>query len=110
MIKFKLRYFIFAILLFLIEVLIARYIHDAIIRPYIGDFLVVVFIYCFIKAFFNFRVLPTAIGVLIFSYTIEILPYFKFVEMLGLGHNKLARIILGTSFEWVDLVMYTLGI
>lgn len=59
--------------LFLIEVLIALYAHDRIIRPYIGDLLVVILIYCFVKSFLNTPVWPTAIGVLIFSYTIEVL-------------------------------------
>ena len=30
--------------------------------------------------------------------------------MLGLGHIKIARILIGTSFAWEDLVAYFLGI
>jgi hypothetical protein len=26
------------------------------------------------------------------------------------GHSKLARIIIGTSFSWLDILAYTLGI
>ena len=108
--KFNLRYFLLAIGLFIIEVLIALYMHDRIIRPYIGDLLVVILIYCFVKAFVNTRVFKTAVAVLVFSYAVEVTQYFKLVEVIGLGKSRLARIILGSSFEWVDMLAYTAGI
>ena len=37
------------IIVFIIEAIIAVFIHDNFIRPYFGDVLVVVLIYCFIK-------------------------------------------------------------
>lgn len=110
MLKFQSRYFISAAALFCTEVCIALFVHDRIIRPYIGDFLVVILIYCFIKAFFNFPVLQTAIFVLLFSYCVEILQYFKIIEKLNLQNYAAARIIIGTSFQWIDLVAYTAGI
>lgn len=75
-----------------------------------GDFLVVILIYCFLKSFLNIPVLSTAIAVLIFSYCVETLQYFQLVKRLGLEHSKLARIVIGTSFEWIDMLAYTLGI
>lgn len=108
--KFNQKYFISAVGFFVIEILIALFVNDRIVRPYIGDFLVVILIYCLVKAFFNFSVIQMAIGVLLFSYLVEILQYFKVVELLGLQRSKFARIIIGTSFEWVDLVAYTAGI
>ena len=36
-----------SIIVFIIELIIALYVHDRIIRPYIGDMLVVVLVYCF---------------------------------------------------------------
>jgi len=108
--KFNLRYFLLAIGLFIIEVLIALYMHDRIVRPYIGDLLVVILIYCFVKAFVNTRVFKTAVAVLVFSYAVEVSQYFKLVEVLGLGKSTVARIILGSSFKWVDMLAYTAGI
>lgn len=35
-----------SIIVFIIELIIALYVHDRIIRPYIGDMLVVVLVYC----------------------------------------------------------------
>ena len=108
--KFSPFYAFSALLLFITEVLIALFVHDQFIRPYIGDFLVVILIYCFVKSFLNTPVVPTAIGVLVFAYTVELSQYFRIVELLGLQHSKVARIIIGSSFEWQDLLAYTLGI
>jgi|SRR3982751_1046799 hypothetical protein len=108
--KFTPRYFILAVVLLIIEICIALFVHDTIIRPYIGDLLVVILIYCTVRSFLNTPVLPTAIAVLIFSFTVETLQYFKIVEVLGLQHSKLARIIIGSSFEWTDIAAYIAGI
>ena len=109
MFKFDKKSFIIAIIIFLIEVIIALYIKDKIIRPFVGDILVVLFIYYFIKAFINTKTINIAIFTLFFSFVVEILQYFNFVEMIGLGHNKAARIIIGTSFSWIDLLCYFIG-
>ncbi len=60
-------------LVFIIEVLIALYMHDAFIRPYGGDILAVILVY------------------------------------LGLGHNRLLRIVLGGVFDVQDLACYAVG-
>jgi len=109
-IRFNRTYFFLAIALFLVEVFIGTYVHDSIIRPYGGDYLVVMLIYCFVKAFLDTPVIATATGVLLFAYAIEGLQYLHIVRWLGLEQHKLARIIIGTSFAWSDIVAYTLGI
>ena len=108
--KFNGNYFILLVLLLLTEVIIAIYVHDAYIRPFGGDFLVVILIYCVIKSFANFRVNPTAVFVLLFAYSIEVLQYFNFIKLLGLQASPVARVIMGTYFAWTDMLMYTLGI
>ena len=104
------KYFTLTLLILAIEVIIALYIHDTFVRPYIGDVLVVILLYCFVKAFVNTPVVPTAIAVLIFSYSIELLQYFNIVEVIGLGHSNVARIVIGSSFSWLDILSYTVGI
>ena len=52
----------------------------------------------------------TAVSVLLFSYTVEILQYLKIINVLGLQHSGIARIVIGTSFEWIDLLAYTAGV
>lgn len=95
MFQFNKKSFIISILIFLIEVIIALYINDRIIRPFIGDILVVILIYYFIKSFINTKTINIAIFTLLFSFLVEALQYFKFVDLIGLGHNKVARIIIG---------------
>lgn len=107
---FNLKNFIIAIAIFIIEVLIALYIHDNFIRPFFGDFLVVILLYYLVKSLLNLSIKITAILVLIFSYIVEFLQYFKFVEIIGLQEYKLARIVIGTSFSWYDIIAYTCGI
>jgi len=103
-------YFVSAILLFAIEFIIGADFHDTIIRPYGGDFLVVILIYCLIKSFVNTPPVKTAAAVLILSYVVEISQYFQLVKHLGLAHSRIAKILLGTSFSFTDILAYTLGI
>jgi len=110
MIRFQKRYFVFAILLFGIEVLIALFIHDGVIRPYVGDFLVVILIYCFVRSFFTVSVFKTALSVLLFAYLLEFLQYLNLIGRLGLQNSRIANLLLGNLFQWGDLVAYTLGI
>jgi hypothetical protein len=107
---FKPLYFIVAVILFGIEVLIALYIKDNFIRPYVGDVLVVILLYCLIKSFINTTVLTTAIGVLLFSFVVETLQYFNFVKLIGLEKSTLANIVMGNYFAWADMFAYILGI
>ena len=110
MLKFSWCYFWIAILIFITEVLIALFVNDRIIRPYGGDFLVVIMLYCLIRSFVIWSVNITALLVLIFAYSLEVLQYFNYVDLLGLGSFPIARIVLGTSFQWGDMLAYSLGI
>lgn len=107
---FNKYYCTLAVILFIVEVLIALYVHDAIVRPYVGDVLVVILMYCFVKTFVDTPVLPTAIAVLIFAYIIEWLQYLQIVNWLGLQNNAIARTVIGTTFQWGDILAYTLGV
>ncbi len=66
--------------------------------------------YCAVKSFLNISDWKAAIGVLLFSFLIEALQYFHIVKVLGLQHSKIANIVIGNSFHWIDLVAYTVGI
>jgi hypothetical protein len=108
--KFNQNYLAIAILLLLIEVLIAIFVHDKFIRPYFGDFLVVILIYCFLKSFVNLPVWSAAFMVLVFSFAVEIGQYFNMIGLLGLQHSAFARTVIGNSFAWIDLMAYVAGI
>lgn len=40
---------------------------------------------------------------------IELAQAAKLLNALGLGENRLARIIFGGSFDWLDLAAYAAG-
>lgn len=108
--RFNLKYFLITIFVFIIEVLIATTFKNFVfLRSYFGDVLVVVLIYTFIQSFFEVDKIKTIIGVLIFSFAIEFLQYFHFAEVLGFKENKLAMIVLGNSFSWIDILCYAIG-
>lgn len=109
-IRFDKKSFSIALVIFIIEVLIALYIRDRFVRPYVGDVLVVILVYYFVKAFVALPVWPLAIGTLLFSYLIETLQYFDFVKLIGLGNSKLANIVIGNYFAWEDMLAYTVGV
>ncbi len=106
---FQRRYFTTAIILFLVEVFIALYITDSWIRFYGGDFLVVLFLYSLVKSFLEIPVKNAIFGVLLFSWFVEGLQAVKALKLLGLEEDTLLRIILGSTFEWLDMLIYTLA-
>ena len=102
-------YLLLSLLLLVIEILIAAYLNDSLIRPYGGDFLAVILLYCLIRSFLNTPILRTALVVLLISYLIEISQYFKLADVLGI-RSRVLRILMGTYFTWTDILSYTLGI
>lgn len=109
MIKFNAKYFYLALLLFLIETSIAIFLDDRIIRPLVGDVLVIPLIYCLLKAFWPLRPTTAALYVFAFACLIEGLQYFRFVDRLGLRDNPFLSTILGTTFDWKDILAYAIG-
>ena len=92
-----------------IEVLIALYVHDNFVRPYIGDVLVVIVIYFFARIFLpeKYPWLPGAIFA--FATVVEILQYFRLAELLGLQNHPFWRTVLGSTFDWKDILCYGVG-
>ena len=107
--KFQPYYWYWFLSLLFVEVAIALYVDDRFVRPYVGDVLVVILIYALIRAWFTCSIGSTAIGVLLFSYCVEVLQYFNIVELLRLDAYPLARVIIGTSFSGKDFIAYTIG-
>ena len=103
---FRLKYLLLTIFLFLIELAIALFVQDRIIRPFVGDTLVVCLIYCFLRIFFQAESWKIALGVLLFAFTIEILQYFDYVKLLGLENNRILSVAMGRSFAWEDFIAY----
>ena len=106
---FNSKFLFIFLAIFLIEILIAKYLHDAFIRPFGGDVLVVVLIYAFLRIFLITNNKRLALGILIFSFVIEFLQAIHYVNWLGLQDNKFWSIVLGTYFSVYDLLAYFVG-
>lgn len=96
-------------LLFLVELIIAIYIDDSFVRPFVGDVLVIMLIYFFIRTFLVCHKMKLIIAILLFAFSVEVGQYFDMVSILHLQDNKLARIVLGTTFDVMDFVGYSVG-
>lgn len=106
---FRKGYFWLGMCVLLVEVGIALFVHDAVIRPYVGDFLAVGLVYCFLRSVLKPAVLPLAFLALLVAYAVEVGQYFQVLDWLGLRHSRVARVLLGTAFSWLDLLTYTAG-
>ena len=102
------RHFLITILLFASETAIAYFHFNSFIRGFLGDMLVILLLYSFLKIFIRNQVLKTSISVLAFAYVVELLQLFKLTEKLNI-HSEILLTIIGSVFDWRDLIAYTLG-
>ena len=103
----RIGYAIATVILLLIEVLIAIYVHDAFVRPYVGDVLVV--LYTFIRIFVPERCKLLPLYVFIFAALVEGMQMFHIVEALGWQDNRFLSILVGSVFDWKDILCYAVG-
>lgn len=106
--KKRIFYIISFLVIFCIEVFIALYVRDSFIRPYMGDALVVVLVYSFVRIFIPTGVPPSA--VLRFPVRLFCRSTAIFSVSGNFGNtNRALRIILGSTFDWKDIVCYGAG-
>lgn len=105
----RVKYLLATLLLLFIEVMIALFVHDKFVRPYVGDMLVVIVLYTFVRIFLpeKCRLLP--LYIFLFATMVELLQYFKIVELLGLEENRFFAVLLGTVFDIKDVLCYGVG-
>ena len=101
--KKRIFYIISFLVIFCIEVFIALYVRDSFVRA-----LVVVLVYSFVRIFIPTGVPRLPFYVFLFACFVEVLQYFQLVETLGIT-NRALRIILGSTFDWKDIVCYGVG-
>lgn len=92
-----------------IEVAIALWLDDSFVRPLVGDALAVMLVFYGVRSFIKARTRWLVLAALAFAWMVEFLQYFRLVERLGLADNRLATTLIGSVFDWRDLVAYTIG-
>lgn len=105
----RLTYLIAAMVLFGVEVVIALYVRDDFVRPYIGDVLAILLVYTALRALTPLRLGSALATTLAIAVLIEVAQAAKLLSALGLGENRVARIVFGGSFDWLDLAAYAAG-
>ncbi|QKG56393.1 DUF2809 domain-containing protein [Hymenobacter sp. BRD128] len=109
MVRWNYTYALFAAGLLALEIFIARFVHDGLVRPYLGDTLATVLLYCLLKSIWRVPAGLVALAALLVSYAIETTQALHLLAWLGWQHARVARLVLGSQFAWGDMLAYTLG-
>lgn len=107
--KFNVKYLVIFLTLLIIEVIIALFVHDQIIRPFVGDILVVLLMYTFIRGVVGKTIKFLALYLFLFAFVVEMAQYFQLVEILNLQDNKLMSTVIGTTYDIKDVVCYLIA-
>jgi Protein of unknown function (DUF2809) len=104
------KYLGLALALFLLEVLIAtRLARIPFIRGSLSDILVVALVYFLVQALRTVKPLPLAIGVFLLACAVEVTQYFHLARALHLPKGSLFVILAGSTFSFMDILMYLIG-
>lgn len=107
--KINMKYLLVFFILLVLEVLIALFVKDRIVRPFIGDILVMILMYTFIRGIIKKPIKGLPVYLFIFAVCVEISQYFHLVDKLNLRNNRIMTIIMGTSFDIKDILCYFAG-
>lgn len=106
---FRKSYAVIALVLFVIEVMIALFVRDAFIRPYVGDVLAVMLVYAGLRAVTPLNADRAIAVALAIAVAVESAQALNLLDALGLRDNAVARTVLGGSFDWLDIAAYVAG-
>ena len=107
--KKRMYYAIAFVLILMLEILIALFVHDRFVRPYIGDLLVTVLLCCLCRIVIPQGVPMLPIWVFAFAALVEVGQYFDLVKLLGLEEHRFLSTLLGRTFSMWDLLCYGAG-
>ena len=108
MTKKRLQYASATILLLLVEVCIAIFVHDDFVRPYVGDILASLLLYVFVRVFLpkNHTLLP--LWIFLFAVGVECLQLVRITEFLNVNDGFLLT-LMGSYFDAKDILCYAIG-
>ncbi|OYX49359.1 MAG: hypothetical protein B7Y90_08125 [Alphaproteobacteria bacterium 32-64-14] len=102
-------YAIAALILLAIEMMIALFVTETFVRGYMGDVLAVMLVYAVLRAVTPLGAIAAASISLVIALAIEIAQALNLLGALGLSDNTFARVVLGGSFDWLDIAAYMAG-
>jgi hypothetical protein len=102
-------YAVIAVVLFVIEALIAMFVTDGFVRGYLGDVLVVALIYAALRAVTRLGVTGALAMTLGVALLVEVGQALGVLRALGLADNRLAAIVFGGVFDVLDIAAYLAG-
>ncbi len=106
----RIPYLILMLTVFILCVLIVvLFPQHQIIRGFVGDILVMHLIYYLLQSISSIRPWPLALALFLLGCGVECLQWFGLVDILGLGQSRLARIVLGATFDPLDILAYAIG-
>jgi hypothetical protein len=94
---------------FIALVVIALYVRDSFIRPTLGDVLVVVWLYYFLASMFSMPVNWLVSLVVLIAFAVELGQLLQVAVWLGIESSSPLAVILGATFDWKDLLAYSIG-
>ncbi len=106
---FRPVYALATVLVFCVELYIGLYVHDQLIRPYAGDSLAVILVYLGLRAVTPLKIRTALVAAVAIAFALEFGQYFHLIDRLSLSHSRIARLVLGTTFDVGDLGCYLLG-
>jgi xanthine/uracil/vitamin C permease (AzgA family) len=79
------------------------------IRGSVGDILVIVLVYLAIRGSVAWAPATATIAAIGLGFVVEGLQLIHLADLLGLNKDSVARLVLGSTFSWEDLLMYLIG-
>lgn len=105
----RLGYALAFLVLLAAEVVLALFVRDRFFRPYVGDVLAVPAVYCFLRILLPQGLPWLPAGVVLFAGLVEVGQGLQLAGHLGLDQIPFFHILLGSVFDWADLLCYIIG-
>ena len=111
--QLEIRQQIFAALatvLVIVEYCIAYYLSTGFIRTVLNDVFIAMLVYSVVRAFSSWSPIRLGVSVWIFTLLVEVSQLFQLTEHLGLPRTQETLMVFGNTFDWRDVLAYTVGI
>ncbi|MCL2106799.1 MAG: DUF2809 domain-containing protein [Oscillospiraceae bacterium] len=105
----RLVYALLFVIVTAIEVCIALFVKDDFIRPNLGDVLAVIWVYALVRIAIPEKIRLLPLYVFLFAALVEFTQYIHLVELLRLDHIPFFYVVMGSSFDWKDMLCYAAG-